>query len=148
LKSGLLEKLATTVNRNCIMHAFSAQITKFQADTTAATPAMKLECGRFVTPCTTLIKRRKNMHHVKHLLLAIGAAALLSGCTTTYRETLDQKLEGKSPAEKRIILAQECGAEINKGIKKDDPKNVSHFEKMKQICEEMTGKKINAGDSQ
>lgn len=72
---------------------------------------------------------------------------MLGGCTTSYRETLDQKLENKSPAEKRALLAQECGAEISEGIKKDDLSNVKQFEKMKRICEEMTGKKIVTGDS-
>lgn len=78
------------------------------------------------------------MRHAKPLVFALTAAALLSGCTTTYRETLEQKLEGKTPAEKRVILAQECDSEIQKGIKPDDPKNVEHFKKMKQICDEMT----------
>lgn len=82
------------------------------------------------------------MSHVKKFTIALAAIIALGGCTTTYRETLEQKLEGKSPAEKRSILAQECGSEISKGVKKDNPSNVKHFEKMQKICEEMTKQKV------
>ena len=82
------------------------------------------------------------MQHAKTILFAISAIAILGGCTPSYRETLEQKTEGKPAQEKRAILAQECGEEINKGMKKDDPANLRHFEKMQQICEEMTGQKI------
>jgi len=71
-------------------------------------------------------------------LLALSAIALLSACSTTYREELEQKLAGKSPAEQRAILMKECDSEIQKGIKPEEPKNVEHFKKMKQICDEMT----------
>ena len=87
------------------------------------------------------------MPHVKTFTIALAAIMVLGGCTTSYRETLEQKLEGKSPAEKRAILAQECGTEIGKGLNKDKPGNVAHFEKMKQICEEMTGQKVNTGSA-
>lgn len=83
------------------------------------------------------------MPYFKTFTIALAAIMVLGGCTTSYRETLDQKLEGKSQAEKRAILAQECGAEIGKGLKKENPGNVSYFKKMKQICEEMTGQKVN-----
>ena len=71
----------------------------------------------------------------------------LAGCTT-YGDTLDQKLAGKTADEKRTILAQECGNEISQGFKKDDPANVRHSEKMKQICEEMTGKTVDISNTQ
>lgn len=79
----------------------------------------------------------------KKTLIAITAIVTLGGCTVTYRETLQQKLEGKSPAEKRAILAQECGQEIQRGLKPGDEANVRHFENMKKICEEMTGQRIS-----
>lgn len=82
------------------------------------------------------------MQHAKTLLFAIATIAVLGGCTTSYRTTLEQKLEDKSPNAKRAALAQECGTEIAKGMKKDDPANMRHFENMKKICEEMTGQKI------
>jgi hypothetical protein len=82
------------------------------------------------------------MHHAKTLLIVIATVAALSGCTTSYRTTLEQKLENKSPDAKRAVLVQECGTEIAKGMKKDDPANMHHFENMKKICEEMTGQKI------
>ncbi len=84
------------------------------------------------------------MQHVKPLIFGLLMAAALGGCTVSYRETLEQKLEGKSPSERRAILAQECGQEIQKGLKPEHEANVRHFEKMKQICEEMTGQKVNA----
>jgi len=75
------------------------------------------------------------------IITALIVAGTLMGCST-YSDSLDQKLTGKSTEEKRTVLAKECGDEIAKGLKKDDPANVRHSEKMKQICEEMTGKKI------
>lgn len=74
-------------------------------------------------------------------ILALLVASSLMSCTA-YRDTLDQKLAGKTTNEKNVILANECRDEIAKGFKKDDPANVRHSEKMKQICEKMTGKKI------
>ena len=84
------------------------------------------------------------MLHAKKTLCAIAAIIALGGCSTTYRETLEQKLDGKNPQEKRTILAQECAQQIQEGVKPDDPSNIRHFEKMKQICEEMTGQKVKA----
>ncbi|MDX2028243.1 MAG: hypothetical protein SFW62_06375 [Alphaproteobacteria bacterium] len=75
------------------------------------------------------------------IIIALMVTGTLMGCST-YSDSLDQKLTGKSTEEKRTVLAKECGDEIAKGLKKDDPANVRHSEKMKQICEEMTGKKI------
>lgn len=75
------------------------------------------------------------------IIITLMLTGTLVGCST-YRDTLDQKLAGKSTNEKRAVLAKECGDEIAKGLKKDDAANVRHSEKMKQICEEMTGKKI------
>jgi ABC-type phosphate/phosphonate transport system substrate-binding protein len=76
------------------------------------------------------------------IALSLIAVIALAGCTTSYRETLEQKLAGKSPNERQTILAQECGQEIQKGLKPKDEANVRHFEKMKKICEEMTGKPV------
>lgn len=75
------------------------------------------------------------------IIIALMLTGTLVGCST-YSDSLDQKLAGKSTNEKRTVLAKECGDEIAKGLKKDDAANVRHSEKMKQICEEMTGKKI------
>lgn len=74
------------------------------------------------------------------ITITLMSVMILAGCSTSYRATLEQKLTGKSTEEKRIILAQECKNEINAGLKKDDPSNVRHFESMKQICQEMTGR--------
>lgn len=83
------------------------------------------------------------MQHAKALFLSIVVITALSGCTPSYRETLEQKMDGKSTADKRALLAQECGQEIQKGLKPDNEANVRHFENMKKICEEMTGRKIS-----
>ena len=82
------------------------------------------------------------MLNTKKTLIAITAMVTLGGCTVTYREALQQKLEGKSPAERRAILAQECGQEIQRGLKPEDDANVGHSKKMKKICEEMTGQEV------
>lgn len=76
------------------------------------------------------------------VVLVMVAATALAGCTTSYRETLEQKLSGKSEEQKRAVLAQECGNELKAGLKKDNPANVRHIENMKKICEEMTKKKV------
>lgn len=78
----------------------------------------------------------------KTVVLVMVAATALAGCTTTYRETLEQKLSGKSEEQKRAILAQECGNELKGGLQKDNPANVRHIENMRKICEEMTKKKV------
>lgn len=83
------------------------------------------------------------MQHAKTLLFTIALVTALGGCSPSYRETLDQKLESKPTAEKRSILAKECAQEIQKGLKPDDEANVRHFDNMKKICEEMTGRKIS-----
>lgn len=77
------------------------------------------------------------------VVLVMVAATALAGCSTTsYRETLEQKLSGKSEEQKRAILAQECGNELKGGLQKDNPANVRHIENMRKICEEMTKKKV------
>lgn len=82
------------------------------------------------------------MQILKTLTLSLLATAMVSGCTPSYRETLDQKLQGKNADERRAILAQECSQEIQKGLKPESESNVRHFENMKKICEEMTGKPV------
>jgi hypothetical protein len=77
-----------------------------------------------------------------HSLIALAGAVLLSACAT-YSDKLEDKLAGKSPAEKRVILAQECRKEIEAGIKPDSDANVRHFDRFRTICEEMTGQKIS-----
>lgn len=71
------------------------------------------------------------------------AASFLNGCGPTYSDTLDARLAVKSPDEQRTILAEECAREIKNGLKPQDEANVRHFERLRKICEEMTGKKIS-----
>jgi hypothetical protein len=86
------------------------------------------------------------MRILKALATGVMTAAILTSCAPSYRETLEQKLEGKTPDQRRAILAQECGQEIQKGIKPENEANVRHFEKMKKICEEMTSKPVVVKD--
>lgn len=69
-------------------------------------------------------------------------ALLLSACTATYTETLEQKLADKTPQQKRAILAQECSQQISTSEKPDTPERRKHFERMREICGDMTGKSI------
>ncbi len=62
-------------------------------------------------------------------------------------ETLERSLHDKGPAEQRAILAEDCGHEIQKGLKPENPASVGHFERMRQICEEMTGKPVVVKDN-
>lgn len=79
---------------------------------------------------------------MRNVLIVLLSTALLSACTTTYSETLEQKLAGKTPQEKKVILAQECSQEIQAGLKPKDEANMRHFERMQKICEEMTGQPV------
>jgi hypothetical protein len=69
------------------------------------------------------------------LLFAVLA---LSACAPTYQDELDQKLAGKTPEEKRAILAQECGQQLSEGRKTANPKKAPHYDHMQRICAEMT----------
>lgn len=77
----------------------------------------------------------------KYLLLVLPL--FIAACGPTYRDTLETKLQGKSEQEKRVALAQECATEIKNGLKPEEPANVRHFQRIKQICEEMTGQKVD-----
>ncbi|MER2520637.1 MAG: hypothetical protein IPI58_00780 [Alphaproteobacteria bacterium] len=81
------------------------------------------------------------MLNSKAIFVATALLAVLGGCTS-YRTTVENQMQGRTPDEKRAILAQECGSEIAKGLKDKHPSNARHVEAMKQICEEMTGKKV------
>jgi hypothetical protein len=81
---------------------------------------------------------------MRNLPITLLASTLLSACGPTYSDTLDSKLAGKSPNEQRTILAQECQQEIQTGLKPHNEANVQHVERMREICEEMTGKKLAA----
>lgn len=78
---------------------------------------------------------------MRSFYIVLFAIVLLSACTS-YSYTLEQKLAGKSDEEQRLILAKECSQEIQGGLKPDNPRNVRHFDRMRKICEEMTGRKV------
>lgn len=82
------------------------------------------------------------MNRSRALIVCLFSVIALSACQSNYSKTLDEKLAGKSQAEKRTILADECRNEIQQGFKPENPANVRHFETTRKICEELTGKKI------
>ncbi len=71
---------------------------------------------------------------------------VLVGCAT--QPTLDQKLAGKSPAERKQILTAECLSEARSGYARR-PSAEFHKRKMTEICEkmsdEMNGKAVPHG---
>ena len=70
--------------------------------------------------------------------ILILSSMALAACSPTYHDTLDQKLAGKSPEERREILSQECAAVIAGGQTPADPRYLSHNESMRRICNEYT----------
>tara|TARA_R110001592_G_scaffold31482_1_gene110936 strand:+ start:10589 stop:10843 length:255 start_codon:yes stop_codon:yes gene_type:complete len=78
----------------------------------------------------------------KKLLLLLPVLALMSACSWSHYGKLETKLEGKTEDEKRLILAEECRIEIEKGLLKDNPKNVKQHKLMERVCEEMTDKPV------
>jgi len=77
---------------------------------------------------------------MKKLLLIVPL--FLAACDHSYDEQLQQKLAGKSEQEKRVLLARECANEIKMGSKPEHERNKRYFQKMKIVCEEMTGQKL------
>ncbi len=70
--------------------------------------------------------------------ILIILSLLTMACSPTYRDELDQKLESKTPAEKRAILKKECGQELQDGLKVADSSRSAHYYHMQRICQEMT----------
>lgn len=80
---------------------------------------------------------------MRHFSIILLSVAFLTACAPIYSDTLEQKLAGKSPDQQRAMLAQECSQEIKAGLKTQGEANVQHFERMRKICEEMTGQSIS-----
>ena len=51
-------------------------------------------------------------------------------------------LAGQAGEQKNIVLAEQCRLEIEKGLHRDNPKNVKQHQNMQRVCEEMTGKPV------
>jgi hypothetical protein len=71
----------------------------------------------------------------------IVALTLTAACSS-YQTCLEETLAGKTADEKRMILAEECRKEIAGGLKPDQPPNVRHFQRLKTICTELSGKPV------
>ena len=81
-------------------------------------------------------------------LVAIVATLLLSACATAQPvPTLDEKLAGKTPAERQAILREECKNEATKGHRGVWPRPssnyydttyVPHVQELSNICKKMT----------
>lgn len=82
-------------------------------------------------------------------ILSIAAVVLLSGCASQPAPTLEEKLVGKSPAERQVILRAECKDEATKGHKGMqiprgyDTTYVPHVQRLSKICNEMTNAPAN-----
>ncbi len=74
-------------------------------------------------------------------VLVLASLALV-GCSPTYHDALEQSLVGKTSAERRAILARECGKEIANSLEPTDPGKLQHAEDMRRICEEGTGRPV------
>ena len=79
----------------------------------------------------------RKIHYTAVILFSLGLAACAA------QPTLDEKLAGKTEAEKKAILVQECALEANRdhigyggptGTKKDYP-YFSHIRRMTEICD-------------
>ena len=75
--------------------------------------------------------------------LVLGALVVILGGCVSYKETIENQLQGKAPEEKRAVLAAECGNQIVLGLKTKFPSDLRHVNAMKQICEEMTGNSVD-----
>lgn len=80
----------------------------------------------------------------KTIICALIGTIMLTGCQATYREALNQKLENKTPEEKLMLLSQECASEIERTRDKYKETSLQHAERMKEICQKMTGQKSTA----
>lgn len=76
------------------------------------------------------------------LISIIFGTLMVMGCQASYQETINKKLENKSPQEKRIILAQECAKEIKRDSIADEKSNSQHSMRMQKICERMTNNPV------
>ena len=63
---------------------------------------------------------------------------ILAACGTTVHDDLNSKLAGKTPEQKRAILAEECSKQVANPHNPKDPGGI-HGDNMKQICKESTG---------
>ncbi len=82
-------------------------------------------------------------------LTVATAALLLSACASQPAPTLEEKLAGKSPSERQVILRAECKDEATKGHKGMqiprgyDTTYVPHVQRLSKICNEMTNAPAN-----
>ena len=81
------------------------------------------------------------------LCMLILAAQLTSSCTS-YHDELKQKLADLPSQQRRIVLAQECRDLILANRPSNNPALLEHVQRMKDICEKMTGEKISLTQQQ
>lgn len=88
------------------------------------------------------------MQHTWNALITIAAIVLLCGCATTCREALQQKLEGKNAAERRVILAgvrpgnperTETGRRIQCTAFREDEEDMRGNDRPESSCEYIWG---------
>jgi starvation-inducible outer membrane lipoprotein len=78
-------------------------------------------------------------------ITAMMAALLLSGCVTPPEPTLEEKLAGKTEAQKQEILRKECQSEAFRGhqgmrvlSRQIDDRYQHHVHNLMEICRTMT----------
>ncbi len=74
---------------------------------------------------------------MKNLLFALAALSL-AACTPSPEPSLQEKLAGKSPEERRAILARECYREVNRSGRTGHPADGVHTYTLLRICDEST----------
>lgn len=74
---------------------------------------------------------------MKPLAILVSLLAL-AACGPTYHESLDQELYGKSPDERRAILARECARLAESPPGPGGERFATHTESMNRICDEAT----------
>ena len=72
---------------------------------------------------------------VTHILSAAVLLGLTSACV--QQPTLEEKLAGKTPAQRKEILLQECKEEAPRGRKTNVIPHKKHVENMAELCGKM-----------
>lgn len=71
------------------------------------------------------------------------ASLALSACSPDYHRTLDQRLAGKTLAERADLLIQECIQQASGGQEVSFPGQAGHAATMRRICEERASRSVS-----
>lgn len=79
---------------------------------------------------------------MKLLQLCLASLAL-SACSPNYHRTLDQRLIGKTPAERADLLIQECIQQASGSQEVGFPGQAGHVATMRRICEARASRAVS-----